>query len=215
MKLILTHKKQLKQKGDVTKFLAYCFGKSLSRPIVPVEGFFPGLPTGEPKVDVQSLLCRHHDGKASKARSIAFSSDYFSSQEAAANHAPAFPRVMSAFRQKWAPQSNAISIVHLTPGVGQWAGYWRLDGHLIVSNSDGKAGLQWNRKQCQEMQDFGWLPRSLAGEYRIESGKGKGVTKRTATLPYGVRFMQWDRSVPFWNGTASPLVALPVSFRPI
>jgi hypothetical protein len=71
VKLILTHKKQLKRISDVSRFLAYCYGKKMERPVVPVEGYFPGLPVGDAKQDAQSLLCDHHGGKAGMARSIA------------------------------------------------------------------------------------------------------------------------------------------------
>ena len=38
MKLILTHKKQLRTAGDVSRFVRYCYGKTGERPVVPVEG---------------------------------------------------------------------------------------------------------------------------------------------------------------------------------
>lgn len=183
MKMILTHKKQLKTAGDVSRFIRYCYGRDGTRPIVPVEGYMPGLPAGAPAPDGEALLSSHHGGKASKARSIAFSTQYFSTQEEALAHAPALPRVCSAYRTHWAPQSNAISIVHLTEGKKQWAGMWRLDAHLIICNSDGRRGLQWDRHQCQAMQDFAWLP-AIEAPSAIVSGKGAGITRRTQKIPY-------------------------------
>lgn len=183
MKLILTHKKQLKTAGDVSRFLRYCYGKDGTRPVAPVEGYAPGLPAGAPALDCEALLSGHHGGKASKARSIAFSTQYFSTREEALAHAKALPRVCSAYRTHWAPLSNAISIVHLSEGRKQWAGMWRLDAHLIICNSDGRRGLQWNREQCKQMQDFAWLP-AIEAPSAIISGKGAGVTSRTQKIPY-------------------------------
>jgi len=184
MKLILTHKKQLQSAGDVARFIRYCYGVDAKRPVVPVEGYLPGLPTGAPALDAEALLTFHHGGKASKARSIAFSSEYFPTRETALLHAPAMPKVASAFRTVWAPDSNALSIVHLTEGRKQWSGMWRLDCHLIPGNSDGTKGLQWTREQCSAMQDLNWLPHALKEQFSISPGKGAGVARRTQQIPY-------------------------------
>jgi hypothetical protein len=183
MKLIVTHKKHLIRSSDVTRFIAYIYGPKRDRPVLPVEGHVPGLPTGDPVLDTTSLLAQHHCGKAAKARSIVLSSEYLPDREAALANAPAMAKSASAFRMAWAPQSSAVSVVHLTKGEEQYAGMWRLDAHLVLANSDGQKGLQWTRTQCSEMQDLNWIPVSVRDQFVITPGKGTGV-RRTEKLPY-------------------------------
>jgi hypothetical protein len=183
MKLIVTHKKQLIRASDVSRFIAYCYGPKGSRPLLPVEGYMPGLPTGDPTLDAESLLSQHHGGKAAKGRSIVISSDYFHNRETAVTHAAAMTKSASAFRMAWAPQTNALSVVHLTQGEKKHAGMWRLDCHLILANTDGQRGIQWTRQQCSQMQDMAWIPEAVTQQFNITSGKGTGV-RRTEKIPY-------------------------------
>jgi hypothetical protein len=183
MKLIVTHKKHLIRSSDVSRFIAYIYGPKSDRPVLPVEGHVPGLPTGDPILDTASLLAHHHWGKAAKARSVVLSSEYFRDRKSALAHAPAMAKSASAFRMAWAPQSSAVSVVHLTKGDEQYAGMWRLDAHLVLANSDGQKGLQWTRAQCSEMQDLNWIPVSVKNQFAITPGKGTGV-RRTEKLPY-------------------------------
>jgi len=171
------------RQSDVRRFVAYIYGPKGNRPVLPVEGYLPGLPTGDPDLDTASLLSQHHGGKAGKGRSVVFSSEYFRDRETAIAHAPAMVKAASAFRLAWAPNSNGLSVVHLTEGRDQYAGMWRLDAHLLLANSDGVRGLQWTRKQCSEMQELNWIPQSVQKKFQITPGKGTGV-RRTEKLPY-------------------------------
>src|ERR1700733_12884947 len=79
-------------------------------------------------------------------------SQYSSSCEEAIALAPAM--AASAFRLVWAPDSNGLSVVHLTKGERLYAVMWRLDCHLVLCNSDGCRGIQLSRQQCIQMQEM-------------------------------------------------------------
>jgi hypothetical protein len=191
MKIIFTHKSNLKTNSDVRRMIKYVYGRDGSKVIGIVVGRqFPGLPTGDIAIDAQSLIAGHAGGRAALARNIVLSGSFVPTKQEAITHLPAVGKTLDAYIAKWLPASAALAVVHVSEGKGRYKGQWRLDAHLLAVNWDKRTdkSLQFSREQMQSMQAVeGYIPPGLD----IQSGRGAGELRR----PRGPLIYPYSRKI--------------------
>jgi hypothetical protein len=191
MKIIFTHKTNLKSSSDVRRMIGYVYGPRGTKVIGLIVGKqFPGLPTGDVTLDAQSLTAGHPGGRAALCRNIVLSGSFLPTREEALAHLPDVGKTLNAFIDRWLPNSAALGVVHISQGKGRFKGQWRLDAHLLAVNWDKgtNKALQFSLDQMKDMQSVeSYLPPGLD----IQTGRGTGEQVR----PKGPLIYPYSRQI--------------------
>ncbi len=131
-----------------------------------IGGRIEGGITRDARVDIESLISRHH-GRGKRVKHVVISCQD-SEGEARAEALAALPGLANDWIKSYAPTSDYIYLVHQDRQHPHM--------HVLLCNSDGKKCLDWSPQQLRRMQDFKWTVRATSGR---GSGKhhepGRGV----------------------------------------